>query len=182
MGLRTLSVLNDVLEQVGWEREKLVNFPLEDKKSFEVLNKEKYAGIFQFEGYALQSLTRQMKISNFEDIASITALARPGPLNSGGTTQYIKRKVGEEPVTYLHPMTEEITKVTKGVVVYQEQVMTIARDVGKLSWEDVSQLRKAMSKSYGEEFFDRYWQRFKVGAEEQGISEDESIIIWKNIR
>ena len=181
LGLRTLSVLNDVLEQVGWEREKLVNFPLEDKKSFEVLNKEKYAGIFQFEGYALQSLTRQMKISNFEDIASITALARPGPLNSGGTTQYIKRKVGEEPVTYLHPMTEEITKVTKGVVVYQEQVMTIARDVGKLSWEDVSQLRKAMSKSYGEEFFDRYWQRFKVGAEEQGISEDESIKIWKNI-
>ena len=157
------------------------HFPLEDKKSFEGLNKEKYAGIFQFEGYALQSLTRQMKISNFEDIASITALARPGPLNSGGTTQYIKRKVGEEPVTYLHPMTEEITKVTKGVVVYQEQVMTIARDVGKLSWEDVSQLRKAMSKSYGEEFFDRYWQRFKVGAEEQGISEDESIKIWKNI-
>ena len=181
LGLRTLSVLQDVLDQVGWEREKLVNFPLEDEKAFEVLNKEKYAGIFQFEGYALQSLTRQMKISNFEDIASITALARPGPLNSGGTTQYIKRKVGEEPVTYLHPMTEEITKVTKGVVVYQEQVMTIARDVGKLSWEDVSQLRKAMSKSYGEEFFDRYWQRFKVGAEEQGISEDESIKIWKNI-
>ena len=181
LGLRTLSVLNDVLEQVGWEKEKIINFPLEDKEAFDVLNKEKHAGIFQFEGYALQSLTRQMKISNFEDIASITALARPGPLTSGGTTKYIRRKIGEEPVTYLHPLAEEITKVTFGVVVYQEQVMTIARDVGKLSWEDVSQLRKAMSKSLGEEFFDRYWQKFKVGAEEQGIPEDESIKIWKNI-
>tara|TARA_R100000329_G_scaffold150886_1_gene145003 strand:+ start:10420 stop:13227 length:2808 start_codon:yes stop_codon:yes gene_type:complete len=181
LGLRTLSVLNDVLEQVNWTKEKIINFPLEDQKAFDVLNKERHAGIFQFEGYALQSLTRQMKISNFEDIASITALARPGPLTSGGTTKYIRRKIGEEPITYLHPMAENITKVTFGVVVYQEQVMTIARDIGKLSWEDVSQLRKAMSKSLGEEFFDRYWKKFKVGAEEQGIPEDESIKIWKNI-
>ena len=181
LGLRTLSVLNDVLEQVNWTKEKIINFPLEDQKAFDVLNKERHAGIFQFEGYALQSLTRQMKISNFEDIASITALARPGPLTSGGTTKYIRRKIGEEPITYLHPMAEDITKVTFGVVVYQEQVMTIARDIGKLSWEDVSQLRKAMSKSLGEEFFDRYWKKFKVGAEEQGIPEDESIKIWKNI-
>ena len=181
LGLRTLSVLQDVLDQVGWSRDKLINFPLEDEGAFKILNDEKYAGIFQIEGYALQSLTRQMKVHNFEDIASITALARPGPLNSGGTTQYIKRRTGEKPTEYLHPMTEDITKVTYGVVVYQEQVMTIARDVGKLSWEDVSQLRKAMSKSYGEEFFDRYWQRFKVGAEENDIEEDEALKIWKNI-
>ena len=181
LGLRTLSVLQDVLDQVGWSREKLLKHPLEDEKAFEILNDEKYAGIFQFEGYALQSLTRQMKVHNFEDIASITALARPGPLNSGGTTQYIKRKIGEKPVEYLHPMTEDITKVTYGVVVYQEQVMTIARNVGKLSWEDVSQLRKAMSKSLGEEFFDGYWQKFRVGAIENKIDEDQALVIWKNI-
>ena len=181
LGLRTLSVLQDVLDQIGWSREKLLKHPLDDEKAFELLNDEKYAGIFQFEGYALQSLTRQMKVHNVEDIASITALARPGPLNSGGTTQYIKRKIGEKPVEYLHPMTEEITKVTYGVVVYQEQVMNIARDVGKLSWEDVSQLRKAMSKSLGEEFFDGYWQKFKVGAIENGIDEDQAQTIWKNI-
>ena len=181
LGLRTLSILQDVLDQVGWEREKLINWKLDDDDAFKVLNDEKYAGIFQFEGYALQSLTRQMKIQDFEDVASITALARPGPLNSGGTTQFIKRRVGDAPTEYLHPMTKDITKVTFGVVVYQEQVMTIARDVGKLSWEDVSQLRKAMSKSYGEEFFDRYWQRFKVGAEENGIDEDKALKIWKNI-
>jgi len=181
LGLRTLSVLQDVLDQIGWSREKLLNFPLEDEESFKILNDEKYAGIFQFEGYALQSLTRQMKIANFEDICSITALARPGPLTSGGTTQFIKKRTGAEPVYHFHEMTKEATDVTYGIVVYQEQVMTIAREVGKLTWEEVSQLRRAMSKSLGEEFFDRYWQRFKVGAEENGLDEKKSREIWDNI-
>jgi len=181
LGLRTLSVLQDVLDQVGWERKQLVNYPLDDEEAFKILNDEKYAGIFQFEGYALQSLTRQMKINNFEDIASITALARPGPLNSGGTTQYIKRRTGEAPVEYMHPMTEKLTEITKGVVVYQEQVMTIGREVGNLSWEDVSSLRKAMSKSLGQEFFDQYWEKFKVGAKQNNIAEDEAKLIWDNI-
>tara|TARA_R110000751_G_scaffold24907_2_gene68143 strand:- start:44 stop:2857 length:2814 start_codon:yes stop_codon:yes gene_type:complete len=181
LGLRTLSVLQDVLDQVGWERKEIVNFPLDDDKAFKILNDEKYAGIFQFEGYALQSLTRQMKVHNFEDISSITALARPGPLNSGGATEFIKKRTGAEPVYHFHPMTAESTEVTYGIVVYQEQVMTIAREIGKLTWEEVSQLRRAMSKSLGEEFFDRYWQRFKVGAEENGIEEKKAREIWDNI-
>ena len=181
LGLRTLSVIQDVLDQVGWERSKIVNFPLDDESSFKVLNDEKYAGIFQFEGYALQSLTRQMKISNFEDICSITALARPGPLTAGGTTQFIKKRTGAEPVYHFHEMTKEATDVTYGIGVYQEQVMTIAREIGKLTWEEVSQLRRAMSKSLGEEFFDQYWKRFKVGAEENGLDEKKSREIWDNI-
>ncbi len=181
LGLRTLSILQDVLDQVGWEREELINYPLDDKKAFAILNDEKYAGIFQFEGYALQSVTRQMKIHDFEDIAAITALARPGPLNSGGTTEYIKRHTGAAPTEYLHPMTKEITEVTHGVVVYQEQVMQIGRHVGKLSWEDISQLRKAMSRSLGQEFFDGYFQRFKKGALENDIEENEAKYIWDHI-
>jgi DNA-directed DNA polymerase III PolC len=181
LGLRTLSVLQDVLDQVGWSRDKLLNLPKNDKAAFAVLNDERYAGIFQFEGYALQSVTKQMKVHDFEDIVAITALGRPGPLNSGGTTEYIKRHTGEAPVEYLHPLTEEITKVTNGVVVYQEQVMTIGRDVGKLSWEDVSSLRKAMSKSLGQEFFDTYFLKFKAGAAENGIEEDKARYIWDHI-
>jgi hypothetical protein len=71
--------------------------------------------------------------------------------------------------------------VTYGVVVYQEQVMQIAREMGRLSWEDVSSLRKAMSKSLGKEYFDQYWSRFKVGAAEQGIDEDTALMVWNNI-
>jgi DNA-directed DNA polymerase III PolC len=181
LGLRTLSILQDILDQVGWEREELPNYPLDDEKAFAVLNDERCAGIFQFEGYALQSITRQMKVHKFEDVAAITALARPGPLNSGGTTEYIKRHTGEAKTEYLHPLTEEVTKVTNGVVVYQEQVMKIGRDVGKLSWEDVSQLRKAMSKSLGQEFFDRYFEKFKIGAEQNGIEESQAKYIWDHI-
>ena len=181
LGLRTLSVLQDVLDQVEWQRQELVDYRLDDKMAFKVLNDEKYAGIFQFEGYALQSLTRQMKVHKFEEIAALTALGRPGPLVSGGTTQYISRHTGATPTEYLHPIVKDITEITYGIVVYQEQVMEIGRHVGKLSWEDISQLRKAMSKSLGQEFFDQYWERFKLGAKENGLEESDAKRIWDNI-
>jgi len=181
LGLRTLAVLQDVLDQVGWSRDDLLNFPKDDKAALAVLNDERYAGIFQFEGYALQSVTKQMQVHDFEDIVAITALARPGPLNSGGTAEYIKRHTGEAPIKYLHPLAEGITKVTNGVVVYQEQVMEIGRKIGKLSWEDVSSLRKAMGRSLGQEFFDTYFHKFKEGAAENGIEENKARKIWDQI-
>jgi DNA-directed DNA polymerase III PolC len=181
LGLRTLSVIQDTLDQVGWDRNKLEKYQLADRKAFDVLNSGKFSGIFQFEGYALQSLTKQMSVDGIEDIVSITALARPGPLNSGGATEFLKRRMGLSEVKYLHPLAEEITRVTYGVIVYQEQVMQIAREIGGLSWEDVSQLRKAMSKSLGKEFFDKYWEKFKVGAENRNIDEAQAKVIWDNI-
>lgn len=181
LGLRTLSVLQDVLDQVGWTREQLEQYRLDDKEAFALLNKGKFSGVFQFEGYALQSLTKQMNVEGIEDIVSITALARPGPLNSGGATEFLKRRMKLSETTYLHPLAKEITKVTFGVIVYQEQVMQIAREIGGLSWEDVSQLRKAMSKSLGKEFFDKYWERFVVGAKANGIGPEQAKVIWDNI-
>jgi hypothetical protein len=68
-----------------------------------------------------------------------------------------------------------------GVVIYQEQVMSVGRRMGKLSWEDVSMLRKAMSKSLGEEFFNQYWQKFLAGATEQGVTEKDADYVWKHI-
>lgn len=181
LGLRTLTLIEDCLEQVGWSYEKILKYPTDDKAAFEILNSEKFNGIFQFEGYALQSLCHQLRIENFEDMVSLTALGRPGPLNSGGATEFLKRRMGEKEVEYLHPLAEDITKVTYGTIVYQEQVMQIARIIGKLSWEDVSSLRKAMSKSLGKEFFDQFWIRFEQGANSQGITSEQAKIIWDNI-
>ncbi len=181
LGLRTLSVIQDCLDQVNLSREWLLTYPLDDADAFAVVNDSRFAGIFQFEGYALQSLAQQMDISNFNDIAALGALARPGPLNSGGANEYIKRRIGQSPVVYLHPMLEDITRVSYGVVIYQEQVMNIARVMGRLSWEDVSSLRKAMSKSLGQEFFDQYWVRFLAGAQEQGVTEEEARNVWEQI-
>lgn len=181
LGLRTLSVIQDCLDTVGWSREQLLKYPLEDKAAFDVINRADFSGVFQFEGNALQLLCKQLKVEYFEDIVSITALARPGPLISGGTTEFLKRRTGQHEVKYMHPLTEKLTKVTYGIVVYQEQVMQIAREVGKLSWEDVSSLRKAMSKSLGKEFFDKYYERFEVGAIENGLDKETAHMIWDNI-
>lgn len=180
LGLRTLSVIQDVLDNVGWSREKLLAHPLDDEKAFDVLRKGSYSGIFQFEGFALQNICRQMPIRQFEDIAAITALARPGPLTSGGTAEYVKRHNGK-PVKYIHPLMEEYTKDTHGIVVFQETVMQVVRNVGKLTWEDTSTLRKAMSKSYGKEYFDQFKVRFVKGAAENGLKEEEASEIWDQV-
>lgn len=181
LGLRTLSVIQDCIDQVGWSREQLSAYPTDDKKAFEILNQKKFGGIFQFEGYALQALTGQMKVEGFEDIASLTALARPGPLESGGAIEFIKRRRGDNPATPMHPLISPITDYTYGIVIYQEQVMQIAREMGRLSWEDVSSLRKAMSKSLGKEFFDGYYARFWEGAKAQGVKEQDAKAVWDQI-
>jgi DNA polymerase III alpha subunit len=181
LGLRTLSVLQDCIDQVGWSREQLIRQKPNDPLAFQVLNDKKFAGIFQFEGHALQSLVNQFAVEQFEDIAAMTALARPGPLHSGGTTEYIRRRTGENPTVPLHASIAHTTQVTYGIVIYQEQVIQIAREMGKLSWADVTSLRKAMSKSLGKEFFDQYWMKFRVGAIEQGIDEDDALRVWNQI-
>lgn len=181
LGLRTLSILQDILDQIEKPREWLYNLPTSDQKAYDVLNNKRYAGIFQFEGFALQSFCSQMKVESFEDFASITSLARPGPLNSGSATDFVEKRSGKKPVDFLHPSVQEYTKDTYGTIIYQEQVMQIVRNVGQLSWEDTSNLRKAMSKSYGVEYFDQFWLRFKKGAEESGINEKDARYIWDHV-
>lgn len=181
LGLRTLTVLEDVLDQLGRPAEWLRTYPLDDAEAFAVFNAERWAGLFQFEGYALQSLTRQMKVQEFTDIVAITALARPGPLHCGAATDFIQRRIGREPIQPLHALAEPLTADSYGIVIYQEQVMAVGRVIGQLSWEDVSQLRKAMSKSLGEEFFNQYWVKFEAGAITQGLASDEARAIWEKI-
>lgn len=181
LGLRTLSILQDTLDQIGKTRDWLVNYPLQDAAAFAVLNEERYSGIFQFEGYALQSLCRQMKVASFDDLQVIGALARPGPLHCGAATEFIERRIGKEKITFLHPLAESSTSSTYGIVIYQEQVMSLCRDIGQLSWEDVSTLRRAMSKSLGEEFFNSYWERFAAGAAGHGIASSDARRIWDKI-
>ena len=181
LGLRTLSVLEDCLEQIGKSKEWLNDYPLDDSAAFEIMNEEKFSGIFQFEGYALQSLTRQMKIRDFNDIVAITSLARPGPLHCGAAGEFVARRTGNAPVVHMHPLVEPLTRDTYGTVIYQEQVMAIGRVIGQLSWEDVSALRKAMSKSLGDEFFNQYWEKFRAGARAQKIPEAEARRIWDKI-
>lgn len=181
LGLTQLSVFEDCLQAIGKPHTFLDSLPLDDQKAFDVLNKGHFSGIFQFNGLALQSVTRQIECRHIEDIISITALARPGPLNTGGTNHWIKVKTGQLPVTYPHPLFEPYLKSTLGVVAYQEQVMEIGRQIGGMSWEDVTALRKAMSKSLGAEFFNKYGDTFKVNAIAKGIPKDIVNKVWDDL-
>lgn len=183
LGLTQLSVFENAMSRAGLPDKSgwLEKLPLNDKKAFDVLNKGHFAGVFQFTGQALQFLTRRVKVNHIEDIISLTAIGRPGPLATGGADRWIKRRNGEEAISTEHPMLTELTKGTYGVVIYQETVMNIVREMGKMSWEDTSAIRKAMSGRLGDEFFEGYWIKFRKGAMENGVAEDVARSIWKQI-
>lgn len=176
LGLRTLGVLEDSGIQVDW-----YNLRWNDPAVFELLNSHRFAGIFQFEGPALQSVCTQMTVKNLDDIGHITALARPGPMASGGTTAYLLRRAGKEAVQVPHPAMQKYVGETFGVVVYQEQVIQIVREIGKLNWEDTTSVRKAMSGRQGVEFFNKFQSVFIKGAAEEGIPEEAAKLMWSQI-
>lgn len=174
LGLRTLSVFEECLKLIKKDINWLLEQSLEDPKVFDILNKGKFSGIFQFEGATLQNLTNKACITDFEDISHLTALGRPGPLRSGGAANYLGEGKNLKGC-------EEILKDTKGVIVYQEQIMDIGRLIGKMSWEDVSKLRKAVSKSLGKEVMDSFYAKFEPGALENGLTKEEAREIWNDI-
>lgn len=181
LGLTTLGTIGDALSQLGRPREWLVDYPLDDPKAFEVMNSDRMTGIFQFEGDTQRQLTKGMGIESFNDIVALNALSRPGPLASGTTAEFIQRRKGESKVEYLHPLLEPYTKETLGSVIYQEQVMQICRGIGQMSWPDVTSLRKAMGKTLGQESFGKYWEMFKNGAIESGMTESEARRLWDRL-
>lgn len=181
LGLRNLTILEDVAEQLGRDRLFYYDLPLDDAKTFELFNSMRLSGVFQFEGQSLQLIVKAMGVSDFNDISAISALARPGALNSGGTARYIKYSNGAEEPTYYGDTHKEITKDTYGIVVYQEQMMEMARKIGGLSWADTSDLRRAASKSMGDEFFGKYKEKFIKGALENGYSDENSEQLWTDI-
>jgi DNA polymerase III alpha subunit len=179
LGLKTLSIIEDCCKSINMPPQAMYKIPLDDAATYELLNSHRLTGIFQFEGQALQMICKKIKVENFYDIAAITALARPGALNSGGTARYILTKNGEKTAIYHSDIHREITEETFGIVVYQEQMMEIARKIGGFSWEDTSTLRRAASKSLGDEFFGRYRERFIEGAKANGYEQPD--IIWNDI-
>jgi len=183
LGLRTLSVLQDAADQIGMKYEDYYKLPLDDEKAFKMFAQMRLNGIFQFEGQAMRMLCENMGVENFNDIVAITALARPGPLHAGAADMYIKRRNGYEPVEYVcdHPKYIEHTRDTYGVIVYQEQLMNLCRECGNMSWKEVSDIRRATSKTLGKEFFDQYRVSFLKGTSENGIADDIAIAMWENM-
>lgn len=181
LGLTCLSVLQDCCDQIGMDPKELYTLPLDLPEAFIPFQKDQVAGIFQFEGPAVRSLMRQMGVENFNDIAALTSLARPGPLHCGAANQFINRRTGKEDWEYGIDELKPHVSHTFGTIVYQEQVMSITRDLGSMDWQDVSALRKAMSKSLGEEFFNTFKVKFLKGTDAKNIDRVAAETLWNNM-
>ncbi len=143
LGLRTLSVIQETCDLIGIKPESLYSLDLKDKEVFDrIFNADHMTGIFQFEGHAIRSLTKQIRVDNFNDLCALTSLARPGPLVGGAAAGWIKARNGEEVPALLHPCLEE----THGVICYQEQFMAIARDIAGFDVPQVNGMRRAVAK------------------------------------
>lgn len=192
LGLTQLSVFERTLELIGEEPRNgfLERIPLDDQRAFDVLNRLKFSGVFQFQypGSALQTLMMRFAknekgvVDSLEDIVAFTALCRPGPLGSGMTDTWMRRRAGNEMVTYPHKLLEPYLRDTMGVPIYQENIMHIGKDIGDLSWEQVTLLRKAMSKSLGKEYFDKIaGDQWKAGAVRRGMTRSQAESFWDSM-
>jgi len=154
LGLKTMTVIDDALQiirEMGEEPPDFDTLPMTDPATYELFAKGDTDGIFQVESQGMRKYLRMLRPNCFEDLIAMLALYRPGPLGSGMVEQFIRRKHGEDPVIYPHPLLEETLKSTYGVIVYQEQVMKIAQVLAKFSLGAGDLLRRAMGKKNAEE-------------------------------
>ncbi|MCH9614401.1 MAG: DNA polymerase III subunit alpha [Chlamydiia bacterium] len=181
LGLKTLTSIQKACEAIEKYRGvhiDWVNLPLEDQKTFELLNHGKTLGIFQLESGGMQDLARQLHIDKFEEIIAVGALYRPGPMEM--IPSFINRKHGREKIEVDHPRMKEIIEETYGIMVYQEQVMQIAQHLAGYSLGEGDVLRRAMGKKDKEEMA-KQREKFKTGSVANGIDEALSMRVFDKI-
>jgi DNA polymerase-3 subunit alpha len=165
LGLKTLTVIQNAVDFIkATKGETLVplDFPLDDKPSYELLNQGRNVGVFQVESPGMRKLCRQFRVESIDDIIALIALYRPGPMEL--IPDYIACKKGEKKVTYDHPLLEEISRETYGFLIYQEQVMKAAQLLAGYSLGEADLLRRAMGKKK-KEVMDQQRVRFIEGCE-----------------
>jgi DNA polymerase-3 subunit alpha len=174
LGLRTLTLLDNAVKlirktrNIGLDLEKL---PLDDAKTYALLQRGDAKGVFQFESDGIRELLKRLKPDSIRDLIACNALYRPGPLGGGMVDAYINRKHGREKPTYAHPIMEEILGETYGIMAFQEQVMRILNRLGGIELSSAYACIKAISKKK-HEIIDRRREDFIKGAAERGLPED----------
>ncbi|MFW6129312.1 MAG: DNA polymerase III subunit alpha, partial [Candidatus Aminicenantaceae bacterium] len=184
LGLRNLTVIQDTIKLIEKDsgiKIDLKTIPNDDKKTFELFKSGNTDGVFQFESAGMKGLIRNYKPENLRDLIALNALYRPGPLKSGMTDKFIKRKNNPEQISYELPELEPILKETKGLIVYQEQVMQIATEIAGFSMAEADILRKAMGKKITS-MIKSLKQRFLQGAKDKGINHKKAVEIYENIK
>jgi len=170
LGLKTLTIIDEAVRLIREEHGVEIDFdkvPLDDPKTFELLQSSHTLGVFQLESEGMRELIARLEPDCYEDLIALIALYRPGPLQSGMADMYVKRKHGDEAVKYPHDDLAPLLAGTYGVIVYQEQVMLIANKMAGFSLNEADSLRKAMGKKKPEVMAE-FREKFVGGAVAHG--------------
>ncbi len=184
LGLRNLTVIGDAVQNIKDNRGidlDMQSVSLDDKKTYELLARGDTLGVFQLDSSMMRDLTKLIAPARFEDISSVLALGRPGPMGANAHTNYALRKAGQQEITPIHPelkdALEPILGTTYHLVVYQEQVMAIAQQLAGYTLGGADILRRAMGKKKKEEM-DKQWATFSSGMIAKGYSEEAAKAVW----
>lgn len=194
LGLRNLGVIDQAIENIRENRgvdlatvdpldggSSAVVIPLDDATTYRLLAEGNTFGVFQLDGGGMRVLLKQMEPTRFEDIAAVNALYRPGPMAANAHTNYAHRKTGRQEITPIHPELREALEPILGntfhLLVYQEQIMAIARELAGYTLGGADLLRRAMGKKKPE-VLAAEWDRFHSGMRANGYTEEAVKALW----
>ena len=184
LGLRTLTVIDNAEKMIRERHDPnfdINNIPLDDKKTYELLCACQTLGIFQLEGSGMRDLIKKLQPTEFGDISALVALYRPGPMESGMMDMFVRRKSGQEKISYETPLLESVLKDTYGCMLYQEQIMQISKVLGGFTPGEADTLRKAMGKKKLE-VMEEFGKKFVEGAKAHKISEKTATHIYEQMK
>jgi DNA polymerase III subunit alpha len=182
LGLSTMGMISLALDFAGLTLEDLYRLPLDDKATIDAFNRNDVIGVFQFEGRATRLVGMDLRPESFLELVDVNALSRPGPLFSGTTSEYIDVKHGRREPTRIHPVIDEITKGTKGQIIYQEQILHALSQFGGLSVKRVHEIRRIISKKLGEAQFNTSAKDFASNAARlHGVTEELAMEVWSRV-
>ncbi|GAA1633647.1 error-prone DNA polymerase [Leucobacter chromiireducens] len=184
LGLGMLSALQktmDLIADATGERWTLETVPKEEPGVYDMLCRADAIGVFQLESRAQLNTLPRLKPRSFYDLVIEIALIRPGPIQGGAVHPYLRRRNGDEPVTYPHPKLQPVLERTLGVPLFQEQLMQMAMAVGGCSAEDADLLRRAMGSKRGEERITALKEKLFAGMAENGITGEDATHLYAQI-
>jgi DNA polymerase-3 subunit alpha len=180
LGLSTMGMIGHALDMIGMDLEELYRIPITDPKTLKAFQQNDVIGIFQFEGRATRLVCRDVVPDNFNHLADINALSRPGPLFSGMAAQYVDIKHGRATPESYHPIVDEHTQNTYGQIIYQEQVLRIIKELGGFPMTKVHAIRQIISQKLGEAQFESMYAEFERNAcEAHGCTPEQARRIWR---
>lgn len=179
LGIRNLSIVADTLERIKKIEGKDIKFediPIDDKKTYEMLARGETEGTFQLNGDGMTRALMDLKPTVIHDINVMVALYRPGPMDN--IQEYIARKNGKKPVTYLHPKMKNFLDTTYGVLVYQDDLLMTAIEVAGYSWGEVDKFRYAVGKKIPEEMKKQHIMFVEGCQKHGGMTKDKAEALW----